>query len=150
MITKWNVIATSLNHMRIAIVIYVSFFGSLGFSVQLAATHDLLLLCSIWLMALYSCFARIYQATLNMMRTLMRLFRGKKFNVLRKRNDANNFSVAELYLGVLIITLSIFLLPTVAIFYFYVFIAIILNVLLIQLLLIVAQTLVTEFPYFLI
>ena len=84
------------------------------------------------------------------MQTLFRLFRGKKFNVLRDRNDANNFSVAELYLGVLIISLSIFLLPTVAIFYFYVFIAIILNVLCIQLLLIVLQTLVTDFPYFLI
>lgn len=83
------------------------------------------------------------------MGTLYKLFRGKKYNVLRKRADANNYSVAELYLGVLIITLSIFLLPTVAMFYFYVFISIILNVLALQLVFILLQTLVVEFPYYL-
>ena len=82
-----------------------------------------------------------------MMGTLYGLFRGKKYNVLRKRADANNYSVAELYLGVLIITLSIFLLPTVAMFYFYVFISIILNVLALQLVSILLQTFVVEFPY---
>ena len=60
MITKWNVIATQMNHMRKVIVVYVSFFGGLGFSVQLAAVNDVLLLCSIWLLALYTVFARIY------------------------------------------------------------------------------------------
>ena len=91
----------------------------------------------------------MYQFTLKMMFTLLRLFRGKKFNVLRGRDDANNYSVSELFLGVLIITLGIFLLPTVAIFYYYAFVMIILNVLTLQLVLIVSQTLVTDFPYFL-
>jgi len=100
--------------------------------------------------AIYSVFAGMYKYSLSMMSTLMRLFGGTKFNVLRKRNDANNFSVPELFMGVLIITLGIFLLPTVAIFYFYAFVTIILSVLALQLLLIVSQTLVTDFPYFLI
>lgn len=73
-----------------------------------------------------------------MMGTLLRLFAGVKFNVLRQRNDANNYSVIELFMGVLIITLAIFLLPTVAIFYYYAFVTIILNVLFLQLMLIVS------------
>ena len=89
----------------------------------------------------------MYKYTLDMMITLLRLFRGKKFNVLRNRSDANNYLVSELFLGVLIITLGIFLLPTVAIFYYYAFVMIILNVLAVQLILIVSQTLVTDFPY---
>ena len=150
MIDKWNLIATLLNHMRIAIVVFVSTFGILGLSVMGAAVNDVLFLCCIWLLAIYYVVARIYNYTLKMMQTLFRLFRGKKFNVLRNRDDANNFSVSELYLGVLIITLSIFLLPTVAMFYYYVFISIILNVLALQLALIAAQTLITDFPYFLV
>ena len=87
---------------------------------------------------IYSIFAFMYHFTVNMMLTLLRLFRSKKYNVMRERDDANNYSVAELYLGVLIITLSIFLLPTVAIFYYYVFISIILNILAMQLVLIIS------------
>jgi len=82
-----------------------------------------------WFFGIYTIFAIAYHYTLSMMNTLFRLFRGKKFNVLRKRDDANNFSVSELFLGVLIITLAIFLLPTIAIFYYYAFISIILSVL---------------------
>ena len=110
----------------------------------------MLFVCSCWLIIIYTAFAYIYNFTINMMKTLLRLFRGKKYNVMRERDDANNYSVAELYLGVLIITLSIFLLPTVAIFYYYVFISIILNILALQLVLIITQTFVTEFPYFMI
>lgn len=81
----------------------------------------MLFLCSTWLVAIYSVFASMYKYSLSMMMTLTRLFSGTKFNVLRQRNDANNFSVSELFMGVLIITLGIFLLPTVAIFYYYAF-----------------------------
>ena len=147
-IRHWEYITTFLSHIRIAIVLVISIFGSLGCSVQLAAANDVLLLCSIWLVVIYNLFATMYKYTLDMMITLLRLFRGKKFNVLRNRNDANNYLVSELFLGVLIITLGIFLLPTVAIFYYYAFVMIILNVLALQLILIVSQTLVTDFPYY--
>ena len=150
LIGKWNVITTGVRSFRIAIVIYVSIFGALGCSIQLAAINDVLFLCSTWLVAMYSVFASMYKYSLSMMMTLTRLFSGTKFNVLRQRNDANNFSVSELFMGVLIITLGIFLLPTVAIFYYYAFMQIILSVLALQLLLIVMQTLVFDFPYFLV
>ena len=116
---------------------------------QLAAIHDVISICTLWVMCLYSGFASIYNITLNMMKTLIGLFRGKKYNVMRERYDANEFQVEELYIGVLVFTLIIFLLPTVAIFYFYVFISIILRILAYQLLLILLQTCVCEFPYYL-
>ncbi len=129
MINRWNHITTALVQIRLAIVVYGSIFNIFGLSVQLAAYNDILCFCSMWLFGIYSIFACAYNYTLNMMYTLFRLFRGKKFNVLRKRDDANNFSVSELFLGVLIMTIAIFLLPTVAIFYYYAFINIILSVL---------------------
>jgi len=41
-------------------VSYVSVLGILGFTVQLAALHDILFFCSIWFFMLYSAFALIY------------------------------------------------------------------------------------------
>ena len=124
-----NVLTSILSTVKFAIVVYVSLFGSLGFSIQLAAINDVLVMLSSTFLVMYSIFAGMYAYSISMMGTLSRLFAGKKYNVIRKRNDANNFSVAELYMGVLIITLGIFLLPTVAIFYYYAFVTIIVKVL---------------------
>lgn len=58
----------------------------------------------------------------------MKLFKGRKFNTLRNRDDSSSFNVSEMYLGILIVTISLFLLPTIASFYYYAFISIILSV----------------------
>ena len=111
----------------------ISYAGIFGLSVQLALLNDVLYLSSFWLMGLYSVFAQIYTSSLSMMGTLLKLFRGRKQNTLRKREDLQEFTLSELYSGVLIMTLSIFLLPTIAMYYFYVFIPMVLNVLALQL-----------------
>jgi len=64
-----------------------------------------------------------------MLITLINLFSGKKFNVMRKRVDSNNFTIQEFYLGIIIVALIVFLLPTIAMFYFVAFIRLMLSVL---------------------
>lgn len=83
-----------------------------------------------------------------MLSTQMKVFRGRKFNTIRGRDDSNVFYVAEMYLGVMIVAISVFLLPTLAMFYFYAFISIIVSVMILQILLICVQIVSTEFPYF--
>ena len=56
--------------MRLVIVVFVSIFGVLGCSVQLAAINDMLFFCSFWILGIYLVFARIYNFTLTMMLTL--------------------------------------------------------------------------------
>jgi phosphatidylinositol glycan class Q protein len=63
-----------------------------------------------------------------MIGTLIRLFRGRKFNTIRGREDSISFNVSEMYLGVMVISIALFLLPTLAIFYYYAFISIMLSV----------------------
>ena len=41
---------------------------------------------------------------------------GKRWNVLRQRTDSYAYDVDQLFLGTLLFTVSIFLLPTVAIY----------------------------------
>ena len=78
---------------------------------------------------MYTVVAWLYNFILKMLKTLINLFNGKKFNVMRNRVDYNHFSIQEFYLGVLIVALIIFLLPTLAMFYFLAFIKLVVSVL---------------------
>ena len=51
------------------------------------------------------------------MRSLWRLFRGKKWNVLRSRVDSAVYSTDQLFVGTLFFTVLLFLLPTTALYY---------------------------------
>ena len=75
------------------------------------------------------------------------MFNGKKFNVMRNRVDSNQFSLQEFYLGVLIVALIIFLLPTLAMFYFLAFIKLVMSVLFLQICLLIAQIILLNFPF---
>lgn len=110
----------------------------IGSTIQVALIHDVLFLCSSHVFILYTAVAWIYNYILKMLRTLINLFNGKKFNVMRNRVDSNNFSLQEFYLGVLIVALIIFLLPTLAAFYFLAFIKLVISVLGLQICLLIA------------
>ncbi|ODV95742.1 hypothetical protein PACTADRAFT_40528 [Pachysolen tannophilus NRRL Y-2460] len=60
---------------------------------------------------------RIYNWQLNIIKSLFKLFYGKKYNILRNRIDSNNYDFDQLLLGIIIFTVLIYLLPTVVAFY---------------------------------
>lgn len=134
-VSVWNYVTTELTGVELNIARCFGLFGILGVSFQLALVHDYLFFASAHIFIVYTAFSAFYKIMLQMASTLYRLFRGQKFNVMRKRDDANHFSIQELYLGVLIITLVIFLLPTIAMYYYFVFIFIICSILLDQIIL---------------
>ena len=86
-ISLWNIITSELTEIEPILLSYLAVCGSLGISTQLALCHDVLFICSAHIFILYTVFAIVYKYILNMMGTLIRLFGGKKYNVLRKRVD---------------------------------------------------------------
>ena len=62
------------------------------------------------------CF-RLYSLQVYSLASLCRLFRGKKWNVLRQRVDTASFDVDQLFIGTLLFTILLFLLPTTALYY---------------------------------
>lgn len=60
---------------------------------------------------------RLYNLQLRALSSLWRLFRGKKWNVLRRRVDSAVYDVDQLFLSTLLFTILLFLLPTTALFY---------------------------------
>jgi len=51
--------------------------------------------------------------------SLWKLFRGKKWNPLRQRTDSLDFHIDQLLLGTMLFTVTSFLLPTTAVYYFF-------------------------------
>ena len=62
------------------------------------------------------CF-RLYRLQIYALASLWRLFRGKKWNVLRMRVDSASYDVDQLFIGTLIFTVLLFLLPTTLLYY---------------------------------
>ena len=61
--------------------------------------------------------SRMYYLQVYALRSLWRLFRGKKWNVLRSRVDSALYNTDQLFVGTLLFTVLLFLLPTTALYY---------------------------------
>jgi len=148
-ISVWNSATTELTSIEFLMTRSIALGGFLGFSVLLAVVHDYLFFASFHVFIIYSVFSAFYKFILQMSGTLFRVFKGVKHNVLRKRDDSNHFQIQELYLGVLIVTLIIFLTPTIAMYYYMCFIFIIVSILIDQILLLNLQNIATNVPLYL-
>ncbi|XP_074647365.1 phosphatidylinositol N-acetylglucosaminyltransferase subunit Q-like isoform X2 [Tubulanus polymorphus] len=96
---------------------YGSLFGCLGLSMQLSFTYDLLSMMTLHIYCFYVYAARLYSLEVSMLSSLFRLFRGKKWNVLRKRVDSASYDIDQLFIGTLLFTVLLFILPTLIVYY---------------------------------
>jgi len=60
---------------------------------------------------------RLYRLQVYALGSLWRLFRGKKWNVLRGRVDSAVYDADQLFVGTLMFTVLLFLLPTTLLYY---------------------------------
>ena len=98
----------------------ISFFLSLrwlGLSVLLAVLYDFLKFLNLCLICFYIFTSRLFLLQLSALRSLARLFMGRKWNPLRHRVDSCDYDLSQLLLGTLIFTILLFLLPTSGLFY---------------------------------
>lgn len=68
-------------------------------------------------LAIFFLLFRLYRLQVYVLSSLWRLFRGKKWNVLRHRVDSASFDVDQLFVGTLLFTIFLFLLPTTGLYY---------------------------------
>lgn len=88
-----------------------------GLSILMSILLDLNNLIFLNINGFYISCTRLYYWQLNIVRSLFKLFYGKKYNILRNRVDSNDYEFDQLMLGIIIFTILIYLLPTVFIFY---------------------------------
>ena len=62
-------------------------------------------------------FQRIFSAQLSLFSSLWHLFRGKKKNILRQRSDTLEYDFMQLFLGMIVFTICLFLFTTVLVYH---------------------------------
>ena len=65
----------------------------------------------------YQIFQRIFYSQLSLFSSLWHLFRGKKKNVLRLRSDTLEYDFMQLFLGMILFAICLFLFTTVVVYY---------------------------------
>ncbi|XP_064610825.1 phosphatidylinositol N-acetylglucosaminyltransferase subunit Q-like [Liolophura sinensis] len=113
----WTGYLTLLKPVLAPLLWYSTMVGVLGLSAQLCLLQDIFSTLTIHIYCFYVYAARLYCFQLYGLSSLWRLFRGKKWNVLRRRVDSAPYDVDQLFVGTLLFTILLFLLPTTALYY---------------------------------
>ncbi|KAM0792267.1 hypothetical protein ACM66B_004959 [Microbotryomycetes sp. NB124-2] len=100
-----------------AIVYVVGLSGLLGTTMFISVASDLLAVLTLHLFVFYLMATCIFRWHVSMLGALFNIFRGKKYNVLRKRVEPAVYEVDQLLLGTILFTLATFLFPTVLVYY---------------------------------
>uniref|UniRef100_A0A673KCK0 Phosphatidylinositol N-acetylglucosaminyltransferase subunit Q-like n=1 Tax=Sinocyclocheilus rhinocerous TaxID=307959 RepID=A0A673KCK0_9TELE len=107
---------------------YVGLSACLGLTFALSVLSDIVALLTFHIYCFYVYGARLYCLKIYGLSSLWRLFRGKKWNVLRQRVDSCSYDLdqntadtalfpLQLFIGTLLFTILLFLLPTTALYY---------------------------------
>lgn len=126
---------------------YGGLSACLGLTFALSLLSDMVALLTFHIYCFYVYGARLYCLKIYGLSSLWRLFRGKKWNVLRQRVDSCSYDVDQLFIGTLLFTILLFLLPTTALYYL-VFTLLRLVVVLFQGVLHLSVDLINSFPLF--
>ena len=95
--------------------IFINIFFSLlpfGVTFTITALHDFLKFLNLCLICFFVISHRIFALQVSALKSLGRLFMGRKWNILRKRVDSYDFDMNQLLFGTVIFTILLFLLPT--------------------------------------
>mmetsp|Transcript_31731 Transcript_31731/g.73641 ORF Transcript_31731/g.73641 Transcript_31731/m.73641 type:complete len:478 (+) Transcript_31731:78-1511(+) len=88
-----------------------------GVSLALSLLLDAVSLGSLPLLVAYAGMACCWKMFLSSVYTLLLLFQCKKHNILRSRVDHHNFSLDQVLMGALLLCISVFLFPSVFMYY---------------------------------
>ena len=95
----------------------IFFLSPLGITVSIAVLHDFhkfLNLCSI---CFFIVMGRVLSLQVSALKSLARLFMGKKWNILRHRIDSYDYDKSQLLVGTIFFTILLFLLPTTSMYF---------------------------------
>ncbi|RNC42640.1 DNA-directed RNA polymerase II subunit 3, partial [Trypanosoma cruzi] len=84
-----------------------------------ALISDVSILVSLHVLLLFHAISVPYRVMRSVTGSLFLQLRGKKYNPLRRRTDTYDFEVDQMLMGTLLFTVTVFLFPTLAVYYFY-------------------------------
>ncbi|KAK7378101.1 hypothetical protein VNO80_03537 [Phaseolus coccineus] len=90
-----------------------------GFTVPAALIIDMIGLATLHVSTLHWFISLVYSSQIQALAALWRLFRGRKWNPLRRRLDSFDYTVKQHIVGSLLFTPLLLLLPTTSVFYIF-------------------------------
>ncbi|KAK6941753.1 Phosphatidylinositol N-acetylglucosaminyltransferase subunit Q/GPI1 [Dillenia turbinata] len=90
-----------------------------GFTIPAALTVDTIRLSTLHVATIHWLLSVMYSVQIQALAALWRLFRGRKWNPLRKRFDSFDYSVEQHAVGSLLFSPLLLLLPTTSVFYIF-------------------------------
>lgn len=109
---KWHTWRIYLNELTtIPIAKLVAYFGATFF---MAFVCDILNLLTLHFRCALAVMSPVFSFVVTVVSALEKLFRGKKWNVLRKRVDTGSYDEHQIAVGMILFAVFLFLLPTVA------------------------------------
>lgn len=117
LLTAYDALLELVRPHLVDLVVLLGTSGTLGLTLSLALFSDLLALSTLHVALFYRVAARIHAWQLNAISSLSLLFRGRKYNVLRKRVDAQDYALDQLAVGTILLCVVVFLAPTVLTYY---------------------------------
>ena len=119
-----NINSSSLSYTIITylplIKIYLSILSCcFGITFMIAMISDIISILSLPFELLFEFFLKGYELEARMLSICAKLFRGLKYNQLRRRVDKCQFDTDQLFVGVILFAIFTFLLPTVVVYFVY-------------------------------
>ncbi|KAF5225145.1 hypothetical protein ECC02_001690 [Trypanosoma cruzi] len=115
--TSWDFVV-DFNWVELVykLLVYIAPFGA---SCAFALISDVSILVSLHVLLLFHAISVPYRVMRSVTGSLFLQLRGKKYNPLRHRTDTYDFEVDQMLMGTLLFTVTVFLFPTLAVYYFY-------------------------------
>ena len=95
-------------------IIHLSVFG---ISLSMTLFHDFMKFLNLSLICFFIISTRVFLLQVSALKSLARLFMGKKWNVLKNRVDSCNYDTNQLLMGTVLFTVLLFLLPTTGMYF---------------------------------
>lgn len=104
-------------HFRYTFLTLVTLGLPGGASLQLAFIQDMFKVFFLHIYCFYIYCSRLLSVVQYLLKSLWRLFRGLKWNPLRERVDHGSYDSTQLFVGTLLLSILLFILPTVFLYY---------------------------------
>ncbi|KAJ4834049.1 hypothetical protein Tsubulata_017212 [Turnera subulata] len=114
--TLWFFISFLLSYFINGLALLGILFGA---TVPAALIIDMTILATLHVTTLHGTISLLYSWQIQALAALWRLFRGRKWNPLRRRLDSYDYSVKQHIVGSLLFTPLLLLLPTISVFYIF-------------------------------
>ncbi|CAG0921517.1 unnamed protein product [Notodromas monacha] len=113
----WKTYMALITPLALEILEVVLLLGKFGLSLQLSILRDMVCLAAFHVYCFYVYAARLYSFCIKSLECFGRLFRGKKWNPLRKRVDSASDDDDRYYVGIGVFTITLFILPAFLVYY---------------------------------